>query len=187
LTVIHISFHTTFPPTIVMSALPFKVQQLKGSCGFGRALQLSDSPSPPMGERAGVRGNSACHSLRSQKLPSEPPRSPARPHYSKTEKPDTPSYSNKPIVGGPVPRFRHVARHQLHDYIFLYADEIHNKGTYRILPPEFPAAELSIAQMAPKQPFGVRHPLTQSPGELHSQLRHPSPRPSPLAGERGKS
>jgi hypothetical protein len=33
--------------------------------------------------------------------------------------------------------------------VFLYADKIDNKGTNRILPPEFPAVKLSIPQMTP--------------------------------------
>jgi hypothetical protein len=69
--------------------------------------------------------------------------------------------------------------------IFLQADKIHNKGTHRILPPEFPTAQLSIPQMTPQPPFGIGHLLSQGSGELPGHLRRPSPQPSPLAGERG--
>jgi len=39
------------------------------------------------------------------------------------------------------------------DKIFLYTDKIDNKGTNRILPPEFPAVKLSIPQMTPSAAF----------------------------------
>src|SRR5208337_1497346 len=70
------------------------------------------------------------------------------------------------------------------DKVFLYTDKIDNKGTNRILPPEFPAAKLSIPQMTPQQPFGIGQAFSQGPGTLPGQLSHPSPQPSPLSGER---
>jgi hypothetical protein len=45
------------------------------------------------------------------------------------------------------------------NHIFLDADKIDYERPYRILPLEFPAAQLPIPQMPPKQSFGIRHPL----------------------------
>ena len=70
------------------------------------------------------------------------------------------------------------------DQVFLYADKIDNKGTNRILPPEFPAAKLSVPQMTPQQPFGISQAFSQGPGALLGHSSHPSPQPSPLSGER---
>ena len=70
------------------------------------------------------------------------------------------------------------------DQVFLYADKIDNKWTYRILPPEFPAAQFSIPQMTPKQSFGIGQALPQGPGELYESLKPPlTPALSPRRGE----
>jgi hypothetical protein len=49
------------------------------------------------------------------------------------------------------------------DKVFLYADKIDNKGTNRILPPEFPAVKFPIPQMTPQQPFGISQAFSQRP------------------------
>jgi hypothetical protein len=69
------------------------------------------------------------------------------------------------------------------DQVFLYADKIDNKGTYRILPLKFSAAQFSITQMTPEKPFGIGQAFSQGPGALIGHC-HPSPQPSPLSGER---
>ena len=70
------------------------------------------------------------------------------------------------------------------DYVFLDTDKIDNKGTNRILPPEFPASKFPVPQMTPQSPFGIGQALPQGLGELPGQSSNPSPQPSPLAGER---
>jgi hypothetical protein len=69
------------------------------------------------------------------------------------------------------------------DKVFFYADKIDNKGTSRILPPEFPAVQLSIPQMTPQQPFGISHAFSQGPGALLGHEPPLTPALSPLRGE----
>jgi hypothetical protein len=54
----------------------------------------------------------------------------------------------------------------LNDYFFLQADKIGYKRSHRVLPPEFPAAELPIPEMVPEPSFGIGHVLSQDSGEL---------------------
>jgi hypothetical protein len=73
------------------------------------------------------------------------------------------------------------------DKVFLYADKIDNKidnkGTNRMLPPEFPAIKFSILQMTPQQPFGISHAFSQGPGALLGHEPPLTPALSPLRGE----
>ena len=41
------------------------------------------------------------------------------------------------------------------DNFFLQADEIYYKRSHRMLPPEFPAAKLSVLEMIPEPSFGI--------------------------------
>ncbi len=69
------------------------------------------------------------------------------------------------------------------DQVFLYADEIGHIRTNRILPPEFPAVQLSIPQMTPQQPFGIGQAFSQGPSALPGHEPPLTPALSPLRGE----
>jgi len=69
------------------------------------------------------------------------------------------------------------------DNVIFYADKINNKGTHRILPPEFPAAQLPIPQMAPQQPFGIGQAFSQGFGALVGHEPPLTPTLSPRRGE----
>jgi hypothetical protein len=52
------------------------------------------------------------------------------------------------------------------DNFFLQADKIDYIWPHRMLPPEFPTAELPVPEMVPEPSFGIGHVFAQHSGEL---------------------
>jgi hypothetical protein len=63
----------------------------------------------------------------------------------------------------------------LDDSFFLQAEKIDYIFTHRMLPPEFPAAELPIPEMMPEPSFGIGQAFSKDSGELGCQSCPPSP------------